>query len=81
VTDTLALAMGYLDFHDFSVIPLDHPHEPLAKDPDDVGKIPAIKTWKVFQTVRPIVEQVTEWFGNGVVSHNSARLPSKTDFS
>lgn len=48
----------------FSVIPLDHPDEPIANEPNQRGKVPAIR-WAPFQQARPSDDNLVSWFGNG----------------
>ena len=48
----------------FSVIPLDHPDDPIANDPNQRGKVPGIR-WAPFQQARPTDDNLVEWFGNG----------------
>ena len=47
-----------------SVIPVDHPSDPIASEPEQVGKVPAIP-WKAFQVSRPGADNLRAWFGNG----------------
>ena len=48
----------------FSVIPLDHPDDPIANDANQRGKVPAIK-WAPFQQARATDDNLVAWFGNG----------------
>ncbi len=52
-----------------SVIPLDHPHAPVAKKPEQVGKVPTLSSWKAFQQSAPGDANLSAWFG-GDTPHN-----------
>lgn len=60
----LEIARGLRDECGFSVIALDHPDAPLAKNPNDVGKVP-VAAWKLFQDARASDDNLVRWFGNG----------------
>ena len=64
MNDMLSIARWLRDERGFSVIALDHPDDPIATDPDQIGKMPIAK-WKLFQTARPTDDNLLSWFGNG----------------
>lgn len=48
----------------FSLIPLDHPDDPIANDPKQRGKTPALK-WAPFMKTPATDDNLQSWFGNG----------------
>ena len=54
----------------FSVIPLDHPDATRhSDDPKKIGKVPALASWKHFQTAPPTDDNLMAWLG---VDHEQA---------
>lgn len=49
----------------FSIIPLDHPADPIADSPKQIGKVPALPTWEQYQTEPADDATLARWFGNG----------------
>jgi len=63
--DALTITRWLVHERGFSVIPLDHPDDPIqTDDPKQIGKTPVIK-WKAFQTACPTDDNLHTWFGNG----------------
>lgn len=63
MTDSLTRARRLVGLG-FSVIPLDHPDDSIANNPEQRGKVPAVK-WAPFQKTPPTDDNLIAWFGNG----------------
>ena len=48
----------------FSVIPVDHPAATKEQDLQRIGKVPAIGSWKAFQTAPASDDNLRSWFSN-----------------
>src|SRR5262245_503830 len=45
-----------------SVIPIDHPAATRESDPQRIGKVPRLASWKLFQTALPTDDNLRTWF-------------------
>jgi Bifunctional DNA primase/polymerase, N-terminal len=48
-----------------SVIPIDHPASTRESDPQRIGKVPRLATWKQFQVALPTDDNLRVWFPDG----------------
>lgn len=62
----LEVARRLRDARGFSVFALDHPDAPIAADPKQVGKVPAVPSWAEFQQNPPTDAQLEEMFAEGL---------------
>ena len=60
----LEVARWLRDARGLSVIALDHPDAPIAKDPKQAGKVP-VAAWAAFQIARASDDNLEAWFHNG----------------